>query len=143
MGFGMPTFGGEVMSNFLFMFRRLRWERRYRVLMSEAGDDSLQRLRSHAKNLEEYCSRWLGFCRLEDVTPDSLIDSGLFVVLEAASRVANRDVATVADRSDQHLVETWRRYWNCLLTVRKCPPDLKQRADQLYKELLGFVVLPA
>ena len=135
----MPTLDGDLVNHFLFMFRRLGWERRYRVLMSDAGDDPLQRLRSHAKNLEEYCSRWQGFCRLEDVTRDSLIDSGLFVVLEAASRVANRDVATVADRSDQHLVETWKRYWNCLLTVRKCPADLKQRADELYKELLRFV----
>jgi hypothetical protein len=127
------------MNKITFWLRRLKWQRRYTAVISKIGDDPILRVKTHAKNLDEYCSRWIGFCNVDFTTPQALLESGLFVVLDAASRVANRDVIRASNIVPASVGETWKEYCICLGALRDCPSDLKKRANDLYGKLSAFV----
>lgn len=107
-------------------------------LLAEVGDDPLARVRSHVKKLDEYLLRWLGFCRLETAAPESLTDNALFLVVEAASRVARKDLARLEIPRRHALRGTWLEYEDSLIELRKCPQTIKAEAEQTYRKFKAF-----
>ena len=127
------------MLGFSAWLRCLKWRVRYLLRLRGAPKDYRQRLVTHAEHLDEYCSRWLGYCQLPYTSADELFDSGLFVVLDAASRVANRDLMRVAGSVPASVHREWVNYWNYLLQVKQNSSKSKAHAEELNEKLLAFV----
>ena len=118
--------------------RRYQWKRRYSGLLSELADDPTLRMKAHAKRLKEYFLRWLGFCRLDLDSPQSLIDNNLFIIVEAASSIAEQDLARFRGSDLQSIRQAWNEYQSSLRSLRKCPPDFNIQAEQSFQRLNAF-----
>jgi len=95
-----------------------------------------KRIAFHVSNLDEYLLRWLGFCRLETKAPESLIDNQLFLVVEAATRVAAGDLTTFGLAEKR----AWQKYYESIAALPKCQTRLiKESAEQAYLYFKEFV----
>ena len=125
--------------------RKRQWEKKYVAMLSQIGDEPKSRIEAHAKNLHEYWLRWLGFCRLEAIDPQSLVENDLFLVVEAASKIADMDIINLLRVGKDSIGQVWREYQNALRDLRKCSPDrIKINAEQCYLKFEAFenTVLP-
>jgi hypothetical protein len=119
--------------------RKRRWKREYSLLLAEIGSDPLLRVQDHVKRLDEYFMRWLGFCKLDSAaSPQFLTDNALFLVLEAASNIAARDVDQLVLPEKETLSCAWREYFSSLLKLRKCKQAILTEAEGSYLKLKIF-----
>lgn len=120
--------------------QKRQWEQKYTTMLSQIGDKPAVRVEAHAKNLDEYWLRWLGFCRLETVAPQSLIDNALFLVVEAASKIAGGDIAKLEHSKEASVRQSWNEYEKSLIGLRKVSPKtVKNEAEESYLKFKAFV----
>jgi hypothetical protein len=116
--------------------QRRQWEKNYAAMLLKVGNIPAKRIEFHVNNLDEYLLRWLGFCRLETKAPESLIDNQLFLVVEAATKIAGKDVAAMGLAEQQ----AWQKYQQSIVALPKCRVDLiKESAEQAYLYFKEFV----
>ena len=114
-----------------------QWEKKYAAMLSQAAHIPADKIRFHVKSLDEYLLRWLGFCRLETKAPQSLIDNQLFLVVEAATNVASKDVEAADNQAER---QAWEKYRDAVAALRKCGVRLiKEKAEQAYLYFKEFV----
>jgi hypothetical protein len=119
--------------------RKRRWKREYVSLLAEVGNDPLLRVQNHVKRLDEYFTRWLGFCKLDSAaSPQFLTDNALFLVLEAASTIAERDVNQLVLPEKEALSRAWREYFGSLLELQECKEAILTEAENSYLKLKTF-----
>jgi hypothetical protein len=124
------------MSAFRRWTQRRQWEKSYDGMLSQVANIPEKKVEFHIKHLDEYLLRWLGFCRLETKAPQSLIDNQLFLVVEAATIVAGKDMATMGLAEQQ----AWQKYQESILALPKCRVELiKESAEQAYLHFKEFV----
>lgn len=120
--------------------QRRQWEKQYTQTLSQATHSPAGRIKFHVKSLDEYVLRWLGFCRLETKAPGSLISNQLFLVVEAATKVAGNDVEATSNPTEK---QAWKKYRDAVAELRKCDEHLiKEKAEQVYsrfKEFAGMI----
>jgi len=117
--------------------QRNKWEREYVKLLSQIGDEPILKVEAHVKYLDEYFLRWLGFCRLETIAPQSLTDNSLFLVVEAASKIADVDITRLTEKKEP-LKQAWAEYQKSLVNLRRCPQTVKIESEQSYLKLKIF-----
>jgi len=117
---------------------RMKWTREYELLLAAVENKPLVRLDAHIKYLDEYFLRWLGFCRVETVAPHTLVDNGLFFVIEAVSAVVGKDVGCLEASEYARIVQAWKYYRDSLATLRRHPQKVKIEAEKSYLKLKGF-----
>ena len=119
------------------MNERRHYEKSYLVLVRESADGRVSRVKFHAKMLDVYFSRWLGICRYENTFSDSILESTLFLVVEAASSIAAKDVGRLnADHDEIRMA--WARYAECLKSLKDDPLSLRKRVEQTDELLKEF-----
>lgn len=124
------------MSRIKKWMNRRQWENTYAAMLLNVGNILAKRIEFHVNSLDEYLLRWLGFCRLETKAPESLIDNQLFLVVEAATKIASEDVAALGLPQKQ----AWQKYRESILALPKCQVHLiKESAEQAYLYFKEFV----
>ncbi len=118
--------------------KKSRFEDQYRRLLSQVGDDPVARVKAHAEHLDEYFLRWLGFCRLETVDPEGLVDNSLFLAVEAASNVAVEDIRRLTDLNQEQARRAWNDYQNALAVLPQHRQNIKVEAEKCYETLRAF-----
>jgi hypothetical protein len=118
--------------------QKLRWQKEYLLLLSPIKDEPMPRVKAHIDNLDEYFLRWLGFCRLETQAPQELTEGGLFIAIEAATGIADIDVARLIGPKTEQTKQAWTDYLHALDTLRRSPRTIKTRAEQCYLQLRAF-----
>ncbi|HEY5298602.1 MAG TPA: hypothetical protein VIK59_11840 [Verrucomicrobiae bacterium] len=121
------------MNKFARWIKTRRWEKQYVAHVSPVGKEPLPRIKAHFKNLDEYWLRWLGFCRLPNMSPQSAIDNSLFIVVEAASKITKIDVIRLEASKANDFKQTWLEYDESLQNLKKCSVEkIKTEAEQTY-----------
>lgn len=120
--------------------QRREWEKKYAAMISQIENMPAQRIKCHVKYLDEYWLRWLGFCRLETIAPRSLINNQLFLVVEAASKIAGKELKSLSVVSQNNLaLNAWNKYQASVSVLRKCPTNaIKENAELAYLDFKTF-----
>jgi len=111
---------------------RIQWELNYNEMLAKISSEPLPRVHAHAKNIDEYFLRWLGFCRLETKNLQSLTENNLFVVVEAASNVAHLDVSRLPEQEKIQVWKAWEDYQKSLAGLKSCLQTIKSEAEHSY-----------
>jgi hypothetical protein len=106
-------------------------------MVRKVGDGPVSRVHFHAKMLNTYFLRWLGFCKLKFIHPPSLLENTLFLHVDVASRIAAKDVRKLTPIHDEVRL-AWARYAESLAALNHSPSKQKS-AEETYKRLKEFV----
>jgi len=124
--------------------RTSRYKREYikwhPQLHPDAGLEPLSKVEFHAKMLDEFLLRLLGFLRLEDIdenSAQSFIDNALFLTVEAASQVADEDLYRLRGAESEQIRQTWQTFKESLAALRTSH-HFKTEAEETYRKLSLF-----
>jgi hypothetical protein len=106
-------------------------------MVRDVDDGPVSGVKFHAKMLDVYHNRLLGFCRFELISPDSLLENTLFSVLDVASSIAAKDVGKLNPVHNEIRL-AWARYAESLESLKDHSSGAKMKVEQTYERLKDF-----